>query len=107
LCDVLGESYTARPEGSILRLFLLLFSIIIIKKILFSRNRCRNPVWLLGVYAPASQKSFFLKYLKIMKKILSMHLDILCSLTKFCKKELIFMSCVKKTNFYATKLLFT
>jgi hypothetical protein len=36
-----------------------------------------------------------------------MHLDILCSLTKFCKKKIIFVTGVKKTIFYATKLLFT
>jgi hypothetical protein len=53
-----------------------------------------NPLWLIGVYAPVDQKLFF-KCLKILKKILNVRLHILCSLTKFCKKMIIFVTCVK------------
>jgi hypothetical protein len=52
-------------------------------------------------------KIIFQNVKKFWKKILSVRLHILCSLTKFCKKKIIFMTCVKKIIFYATKLLFT
>jgi hypothetical protein len=67
----------------------------------------RNPLWLLGVYAQVGQKSFLKMSTNSGKKNLSVHPDILCSLTKFCKKNIFFVTCVKKTIFYATKLLFT
>jgi hypothetical protein len=44
---------------------------------------------------------------KSSKKIVSVHVDILCSLTKFYKKKIFFMVYVKKIILYATKLLFT
>jgi hypothetical protein len=49
-------------------------------------------------------KNHFSKYLKILKKILSVHLDILCSLTKLCKKKIIFVTYVKKTIFLCYKI---
>jgi hypothetical protein len=38
------------------------------------------------------------------KKILSVHLDILCSLTKFCKKNNNFCDLCKKDNFLCYKI---
>jgi hypothetical protein len=67
----------------------------------------RNPLWLLGVDAPIGQKLFFKMSKNSEKKFVCMHLHILCSLTKFCKKKIYFGASVKKTKFYDTKLLFT
>jgi hypothetical protein len=63
----------------------------------------RNLLWLLGVYVPVGQKIFF-KMSKNYEKKISVHLNILCSLTKFCKKKIIFMTCVKKTTFLCYKI---
>jgi hypothetical protein len=53
----------------------------------------RNPLWFMGL--DAVPKNQFLKCLKIMKT--TWYTSILCSLTKFREKKIIF---------YATKLLF-
>jgi hypothetical protein len=44
-------------------------------------------------------KNYFSKYPKILKKIVSVHLHILCSLTKFCKKKIFFGAYVKNQFF--------
>jgi hypothetical protein len=44
-------------------------------------------------------KNHFSKCLKILKKKFSVHLDILYSLAKFCKKKIIFVTCVKRQFF--------
>jgi hypothetical protein len=62
------------------------------KRLLFSGN----PLWLLGVDAPTGQKSFFQNVQKFWNKIVGMHLHILCSPTKFCKKKIFFGAYVKK-----------
>jgi hypothetical protein len=47
-------------------------------------------------------KTHFLKCPKFWKIIFIVYLDILCSLTKFHKKETYFLACVKKISFDAT-----
>jgi hypothetical protein len=69
-----------------------------------------NPLWLLGVDVPAGQKLFF-KMFKILKKIVSVHLHILCSLTKSCKKKIFFVAYVKRQifmvqNYYLCNIFF-
>jgi hypothetical protein len=58
-----------------------------------------NPLWLLGVDASTGQKLFFKISKKIEKKIVGMHLHILCSLTKFCKKKIFFGAYIKRQFF--------
>jgi hypothetical protein len=65
-----------------------------------------NPLWLTGVDALITKK-YILKCLKISKKNLDIHLDILCSFMKIREKSTFFVASVKKTNFSAPTLLFT
>jgi hypothetical protein len=65
-----------------------------------------NPLWIPGVDAPITKKHI-LKCLKFWKKYLDVHLDILCSFTKFREKRIFFMASIKKINFCAPTLLFT
>jgi hypothetical protein len=52
-------------------------------------------------------KKYISECLKISKKYLNMHLDILCSFMKFRERRKLFVAYAKKTNFGALKLLFT
>jgi hypothetical protein len=56
------------------------------------------------VYMHPLVKNHFSKCQKILKKFLSVHLDILCSLTKFCEKKDNFCDLCKKDNFLCSKI---
>jgi hypothetical protein len=62
----------------------------------------RNHLWLIGVGASIVYKVYF-KMHKCWKKIMGVHLDILCSHTKFCKEMTFFMGYVKNTIFGDSK----
>jgi hypothetical protein len=73
----------------------------------YSSFECGNPLWLLGVYAPIGKKSFFKMSKNSEKTILACVYTFYVHSPSFVIKIIIFVTCVKKTIFYATKLLFT
>jgi hypothetical protein len=51
---------------------------------------CRSPLWLIGLDAPIIQETYF-KMSTNSKKNIDVHLDILYSFTKFCKKNIYYL----------------